>query len=210
MKDLNDKSMFSNELIPMQVNEDEDKAMDESLQLNWIDLIIVIIVVGSTAVSLWRGFGREILSLLNFFAAFVIARMFSPQMSGLLMNVIDSPPLRGVAAFASLFMLSILVGGLIMRVASLLIKFGGLEVFDRLLGTVFGFLRGAVVVLVVIGTVNWGGWFVHTPTWRSSNLLPMVLDAEVWSRKLVRLWLFNNNMDGLDDTLMQQLDALKG
>lgn len=183
--------------------------MGEPFSLNWIDLVIVMIVVSSMAVSLWRGFGREILSLINFFVAFLIARLFSAQLAGVLIDTIHQPMLRNIAAYGALFFMSLTVGGLIMRGVSKLIKFGGLELFDRLMGTVFGFARGMIVVLVVIGTLNWGGWVAHTQVWRESNLVPLVLPLETWSRELARLWLFERDMDGLADSLMWQIDALQ-
>lgn len=183
--------------------------MGEPWTLNWIDLAIVLVIVGSTAISLIRGFGREILSLINFFVAFVVARLFSPQFSGVLIDVIQQPMLRNVVAYSVLFFTSIIVGGLVMRAVSHAIKFGGLELFDRLLGTVFGFARGLIVVLVVTGMTNWGGWFVHTRMWQESNIIPYVLPLETWSRELARAWLFHRNKDGLQDTLMWQLNALQ-
>jgi membrane protein required for colicin V production len=183
--------------------------MGEPLSLNWLDLAIVLVIVGSTAISLLRGFGREILSLINFFVAFLIARLFSPQFSGLLINTIEQPMLRSIAAYGILFFMSLVVGGLIMRGVSMLIKFGGLELFDRLLGTVFGFGRGLIIVLVLVGVMNWGGWFVHTSVWQDSSIIPHVLPMEHWSRDLVRTWIFERDMDGLADSLIWQLDALQ-
>jgi len=184
--------------------------LDNSMDLNALDVIIVGILAGSTMISLLRGFGREVLSLINFFMAFVLARLFAPQFAGLLINTIDNPALRSVVAFTSLFFITVFIGGMVTRLVSMLIKFGGLEMFDRILGTVFGFFRGAIIVLVVVGVVNWGGWFVDTPTWQNSVTRPYVLKVESWSRKVARMWLFEMNMDGLSDPLMLQIEKLRG
>ncbi len=183
--------------------------MNEPFTINWLDLAIVLVIVGSTSISLLRGFGREILSLINFFVAFLVARYFSPQFAGLLSDSIQQPAIRAIVAYGGLFAMSILVGGLIMRAVSMLIKFGGLELIDRLLGTVFGFARGLIIIVVVIGISNWGGFFNNTPTWRNSWLVPYVLPIEEWSRGLVRVWLFERDEDGLADSLPWQLNAIQ-
>jgi len=183
--------------------------MEEPFALNWLDLAIVLTIAGSAGISLLRGFGREILSLINFFTAFVIARLFAPQFAGLLIDTIEQPVIRDIAAYSILFALSLIVGGLVMRAVSMLIKFGGLELFDRLLGTVFGFLRGLIIVVFAVGVINWSGMMAQSRVWNESNLVPLVLPFEQWSRQLVRLWLFNQDMDGLADSLMWQLDALQ-
>ena len=184
--------------------------MSPEFELNWLDLTIVLIIVGSTGISLWRGFGREALSLLNFFMAFTIARLFSPQLSGLLMGSIENDSIRNVVAFVGLVIISLFVGGLITRLVSRLIQFSSLEVMDRILGAFFGAARGILIVLVVVGSVNWGGWFERTKTWESSNFLPTVLEVEMWSRQLVRIFLFKNDMDGLNDPLKAKLQMLRG
>ena len=71
--------------------------------MNWADWVIIAIIVLSGLISLKRGFIKEALSLLIWVLAFVIARMFSANMSTLLVDYIDVPTVRYAAAFAILF-----------------------------------------------------------------------------------------------------------
>jgi membrane protein required for colicin V production len=117
--------------------------------MNWVDWAIIAVLTVSTLISLWRGFAREALSLLGWVAAFVLANLFAGRMSDLLIQFIDNEQARYMAAFAVLFVGVLLLFNLLGVVVRQLIRLTGLSVLDRLLGTVFGFTRGLIIVLVV-------------------------------------------------------------
>ena len=117
---------------------------------NWADWIVVGLVVLSTVASLWRGFAREALSLAGWVAAFVIANLYAPQLSSLLIGQIDNATARYVAAFMMLFVATLLVTGVVNMLVKQFIRATGLGTLDRLLGTVFGLARGLLVVLVLV------------------------------------------------------------
>ena len=59
----------------------------------WIDLLILVILSISILVGIWRGFIHETLSLLAWVAAFVIARVFAPDVAQWLEQYIESQAL---------------------------------------------------------------------------------------------------------------------
>ncbi len=118
--------------------------------MNWVDWAIIAVLTTSTLISLWRGFAREALSLLGWVAAFVLANLFADRLSNLLLNFIDNEPARYMAAFAILFVGVLLLFNLLGIVVRQLIRLTGLSLLDRLLGTVFGFARGLIILLVVV------------------------------------------------------------
>jgi len=56
--------------------------------LNQIDTAILIVIAISAAFGLWRGFVKEILSLLSWIAALLVARVYSEPFAGLLVNIL--------------------------------------------------------------------------------------------------------------------------
>jgi membrane protein required for colicin V production len=117
--------------------------------MNWVDWAFIAVLTVSTLISLWRGFAREALSLLGWVAAFVLANLFADRLSDLLIQFIDNEPARYMAAFAVLFVGVLLLFNLLGVMVRQLIRLTGLSVLDRLLGTVFGFTRGIIILLVV-------------------------------------------------------------
>jgi membrane protein required for colicin V production len=115
---------------------------------NSVDWVIVVVIAASVLLSLWRGFTREAISLAGWVAAFLVANMFSAQLAMLLGDFIVSITGRFVVAYAILFVLTLMVAGLLGKLGRQVVRVTGLSLLDRLLGTVFGFARGVIIVLV--------------------------------------------------------------
>lgn len=118
--------------------------------LNGVDWVILVVLTLSVLVSLWRGFAREAISLAGWVAAFILANLFVDPMASFLSNWIGNITGRYVAAYAILFVGTLVVAGVSGRLVSQLVKVTGLTVLDRILGTVFGFARGVILILVAV------------------------------------------------------------
>ena len=118
--------------------------------MNWIDWAIIAVLGLSTLLSLKRGFVKEALSLLAWVAAFLVSTALSARLSTQLADLIANDSLRYVSAYVLLFAATLMLGSLLNMLLAQLIKVTGLSGLDRLLGTVFGFARGLVVVLVLL------------------------------------------------------------
>lgn len=116
---------------------------------NGVDWLIIVVLTISTLLSLWRGFVREALSLLGWVAAFVVAHLFVDQLAIQLGSVIANMTGRYVAAYAILFVSTLVVFNLVIYLAGKLVRATGLTVLDRVLGTIFGFARGVIIMLVL-------------------------------------------------------------
>ena len=124
------------------------------LSLAPFDWAIVAVLAISTLMSLRRGFLKEALSLGTWIAAFVVARQFHEPMDQLLETHIVDSLMRSIAAFAALFVGTLLIGAALGFLLGALINATGLSSTDRVLGMVFGFARGALIVTVVVGLLN--------------------------------------------------------
>jgi membrane protein required for colicin V production len=120
------------------------------MQFNVADWTIVSILGLSILLSLWRGFVREAISLAGWVAAFVVANMFVGELASLLAQWIASVTGRYVAAYALLIAGTLVMAGILGRLGAQAVRATGLTVMDRLLGTVFGFVRGIIVILVLV------------------------------------------------------------
>jgi len=115
-----------------------------------VDWAIIAVLGLSILLSLWRGFVREAVSLAGWIAAFVVANMFVGEMATFLQQWIVNVTGRYVAAYALLFAGMLMVAGIVGKLSAQVVKVTGLTLLDRFLGTVFGFARGIIIVLVVV------------------------------------------------------------
>ena len=128
----------------------------------------------------FRGFIREILSLISWVLAFWIAIKFSPGLAESFVEYVAIPEIRFIAAFLLIF-LAIMIGGIfISRLIVTLLKVGGLRAFDRLIGAGFGIARGIVIVTVL---VLLGGQSPLTaePAWQQSRMVPYLQRVATWA-----------------------------
>ena len=144
------------------------------------DWVIIALLVISTLMSLRRGFFKEALSLGTWIAAFLVARQFHSPMDQLLETQIVDSLMRSIAAFAALFVGTLLVGAALGFFLSALIDATGLSSTDRILGMVFGFARGALIVTVVIGLLNLTP-LVNDSWYTTASLVPHFETVAQWA-----------------------------
>jgi len=151
--------------------------------MNWIDWTIVAILGLSTLLSLKRGFVKEALSLLAWGAAFFVSTAFGARLSAQLVDVIASEPLRYASAYVILFAATLMLGSLLNMLLAQVIKVTGLSGADRVLGTVFGFTRGLVIILVMLFVLRAALPAQNQESMQSSILLPHLQMVEEWARQ---------------------------
>ena len=138
--------------------------------MNWADVVILTIIGISVLISIFRGFVREALSLVGLVASIWIAVAFYNPVADLLADFISVPTGRRVLAFIGIVVLSLLATGIINHFIGKLIEKTGLSGTDRMLGVVFGAVRGIAIVGVVV--VGFGLTQVPSdPWWRESMLM---------------------------------------
>jgi len=147
----------------------------------WVDYGILAIVLISAFVSLLRGFVKEALSLTGWVLAFWISLTFAGNMAGMLESSVDSPSLRLIIAFGILFALTLMVTATINFFASRLVKVTGLTGTDRVLGMLFGILRGAVLVAVLVLMAGLTS-LPKEDWWNESVLVPQFQTVALWLR----------------------------
>ena len=145
---------------------------------------ILGILLISSFISLVRGFVKEALSLAGWILAFWISLSFAVPLSRLLEASMDDPTLRLILAFVTLFILTLIVSAVINFFASRLVQRTGLTGTDRFLGVIFGFLRGALLVSVLVllaglTTLPKESW------WDDSFLLFRFQAIAMWIRELL-------------------------
>jgi membrane protein required for colicin V production len=134
------------------------------------------IILGSLTLSMllgaWRGLVYEVLSVMGWVSAFILAQWFAPDMAQLLPMRGAGEAVRYAAGFVLVFVLSVFAAALLARLAKTLFSLVGLQPVDRILGAIFGLVRGAVLVLAAPATRHRAGGRsahknrpAHAPPW---------------------------------------------
>jgi membrane protein required for colicin V production len=165
--------------------------------MNVPDIAILTIIVLSTFFGLRRGLVREVLAVLTWIAAVLVARLYSPVLVPYLGGITDSETGRSILSFAILGFATLFAGSIIIkfvtRLISLvtrLISMAGMQAADRLLGAIFGLARGVIIVTVVVffarERFSTESWWVESRTIpyvenviEQAGFLPSATSAEV-------------------------------
>ena len=114
------------------------------------DYLVIFVMVTSVIISLMRGLVKEVLSLAGLVVAFVVANAYAAALAVMLPPVVPGAVLRLILAFIALFIGVRILMGLLSMALGALLDAGGLSLFDRALGAVFGVGRGLVIVLTAV------------------------------------------------------------
>jgi membrane protein required for colicin V production len=152
--------------------------------MSWFDIAIVAVIVLSALISLVRGFVKESISLATWLLAGFIALSYYLVLAELLLPYIESPTLSQAAAFALLFIATLIVGAIINFMVSQLVSKTGLSGTDKTLGVVFGAARG---VLIIAMLVLFAGLtpMPQEPWWQESMLVDHFLKVAIWIKDLL-------------------------
>lgn len=150
--------------------------------MSWVDVAILVIFIISMIAGLVRGFTRELLSILIWVVAIWAALSFAGPLAAYLPQRLDSTTLsfggdqitlhnlRVGIAFFLLLVAVLIVGGLVGVRLRRLAQSEALSSADRVLGMLFGMLRGAVVVVLLAMVARLTDVPVG-PDWRQARLL---------------------------------------
>ncbi len=157
---------------------------ERTAMFNWIDWLMFGIIAVSGVIGIWRGLIKELLTAANIIIAVVVAVTFREKLAMLWVDQITSTAVREFAAFLTLFIAVLIVGGLVSFVIGKLVRLTALNPLDRMLGLIFGLGRGIAAVMAAL--------LLFAPSvpddtawWRESVLIPYFLVHEERARASV-------------------------
>ena len=150
--------------------------------MQWIDIVILGIVLLCALISVARGFVKEMLSLVAWIAAFFVTLYLYGNLSSLI-TFVDNSLARNAIAIFVLFFGTLIIIGFVNMTLTAIIKKTGLSGTDRLLGMVFGAARGIIIllfmgsVLVFLENMDLLQSISRESWYKNSLLLPEVIKA---------------------------------
>jgi membrane protein required for colicin V production len=143
--------------------------------MNLADVLILAVLVISVVSAFVKGFFVEVFSLAGLILGLFFAAANYGAFAPWVLRVIQNREVANLIAFLVIALLVMLLAGLAGRLLRGLLRGVGLGIVDRLMGGVFGLVKGCVVVtLVLMGVVA----FLPRQAWLdNSRLAPVFLTA---------------------------------
>lgn len=149
---------------------------------NWVDYTIIGIIVLSAIISFFRGFLREAISLGFWIVGLLVALKYAYPVHERFIHGIASPMLSYLVAFVGIFLIVFIIGVVTNMIIHAMIKAAGLSYADRMIGIVFGVVRGAAVVIVMLLFVN-NGNLADVNAISQSKIAPEFMPTVIWAQK---------------------------
>ncbi|MDQ6950415.1 MAG: CvpA family protein [Mariprofundales bacterium] len=152
--------------------------------MSLLDYLLITVVGLSMVLSLWRGFVREVISLIGLVAAFFVASRVSGQAGDFLGKWITNGTMADIAGFVLIYLLVMISVGIVGYFVCKLVDAADLTATDRTLGMIFGFARGGL--LVALGFLIFTSYASANQAWlKTSVLAPYGIQAGAWLGKTI-------------------------
>lgn len=118
--------------------------------MNWLDIVVILVIVSMTLAAYSSGLIREVITLIAVIAGIIIAGALYERLAQDVLVFIDDEDAAEAIAFLSLFggvYLMGQIGAYLLKTGAALLMLGPL---DHLGGAAFGFIKGVFVVEMLI------------------------------------------------------------
>ena len=174
------------------------------------DIVVCSILGLSLLSSLFKGFVKEVFSLLSYLGGFLLAIKYQGDFAQVLMENISSKPIAKVIAFVTIYVLAYIIISLIGKVIrGMLVSGTKLSMFDRLMGGIVGFGRGMVIVIAVTFPLQFFPETMRKVT-KDSQTIPYLVKALTFVNQNIGNFKFQNPLTDFNiDEAKEKLKELK-
>ena len=153
-------------------------------QIVWVDAVVIAVLVLSFGLGIFRGIVREILSLSSWIVSIWLAYLFGDNLAIVIVPWLESERLSSLIGYLVVFVAVLVLLSLVVALLFKLFRVVGLSGIDRLLGGLFGCLRGVVIVALLLFIAEWTpasgqAWF------RDSQIMPYFEAPLTWFKTKV-------------------------
>ena len=174
------------------------------------DIVVCSILGLSLFSSLFKGFVKEVFSLLSYLGGFLLAIKYQGNFAQVLMENISSKPIAKVIAFVIIYVLAYTIISLMGKVIKgMLVSGTKLSMFDRLMGAIVGFGRGMVIVIALTFPLQFFPEIMRTVT-KGSETIPYLVKALTFVNQNIGNFKFQNPLKDFNiDEAKEKLKELK-
>ncbi len=119
-------------------------------QWTYLDFLFALIILVSTVLALTKGIVREIISLVALVGGLILAALYYRSAARWLVEYSRSDTVADLVGFVIIFLGCLVAGAAIAFIVNRFVKMASLRWVDRLLGGLYGFLRGWAVASIIV------------------------------------------------------------
>ena len=121
----------------------------ESIDFINFDVILLGVIILSGLIAFFRGFIQESLSLVLWIFAFAATMVLNEYLDPYISVYIANEEIKRIASIFIIFTGIIFSGGFVIKIIKNLTHWSGMGGLDRLLGALFGCVRGIILIIII-------------------------------------------------------------
>jgi membrane protein required for colicin V production len=140
--------------------------------MNWVDIVFIVILIGTAIMGIARGFIRQVVGLAAVVFGLILASVYYEGMSEVIQKLVRDKLVSNFLSFLVIFFGVLAAGALLGLLISKVMK-GPLALANRALGGVFGLVKAVLVCGVIAFALTAFG--IARPSLEASRLAPFCL-----------------------------------
>ena len=152
-----------------------------------IDLVLLVVIGGSTVLGLLRGFVGTLVSTIAWLLSGWVAFRFGEQAAFWFSDDGVPSPSELMGGYAATFMVVMVGVTLVGMLIKSMVKSVGLSGVDRVLGMGLGVLRGAFLGCLLVLLMGFTSMPTE-PSWKQSQVLPLLVPGAEWMHGQLPDW----------------------
>jgi membrane protein required for colicin V production len=143
------------------------------------DFVVAGILLLSSLLGLWRGLVHELMALLGWPFSLVLCKLLSGDIAPLL--PLKQEAARMIGAYVLVFIAALIVWSVLTRLLVKLLKVVGSGWSDKVLGGLFGVVRGGISLLVLVWMIGLTNYSLK-PFWRDALTTKTLEEAAIMTK----------------------------
>jgi membrane protein required for colicin V production len=119
-------------------------------QVSYYDVLFAAIILLSTMFAFFKGISREVIGIGAIILGFTLAALYYRAPAARFVDFGCSETAAGLFGFLVIFLVCVLLGAIVASIVDRFLKAVKLKGADRLLGAIFGFLRGGIFSVIIV------------------------------------------------------------
>ena len=177
--------------------------------MNFVDIIVIAVILISGVFAFLRGFVQETLSVVGWVGAAAATIYAFNDLNPIVLGYVDSEPLAIGITIIGTFVITLVILSLISHSIAVRVRASSVSALDRSLGLVFGLARGAVVVVAAYLALEWALPREDQPQWLlEARLMPYAIRGGEMAKELVPRSLRDEGVDAAERLGVQAREAV--
>ncbi len=168
--------------------------------MNWFDIAVIGVVALSTLLATFRGFIKEILSLIGWVGAAVVTFVTLDKVRPYARQVVQSETVADIGAGVLIFLAVLVVWAFLSGFVTRRLRGGALGFVDGFFGLVYGAARGALLVAIAYVLLQLAYKENNMPPWVGAAITkPYLETGAAWLRRVSPEEWFERGRKAIED-----------